>query len=122
MYVPQPVSANNLHKLTIYLAGGSNQAPLSVKEAMKRHVIQLMKAKETNGAFNFSVFLTLEPFPRKQAHQGWTRTWWDENCESARSPVYPLPNEENNDSGGTGTRALKNTVIFIRASLFMICR
>ncbi|RMJ15839.1 hypothetical protein CDV36_004480 [Fusarium kuroshium] len=102
-------------------SGGSAQTPLSVQEAMKRLVMQLMKAKETNEAFNFSAFLRLEPFPRKHANQGWTRTWWDENCEPAPSPVEtPRNEEENDDPGGTDTRTLTNTVIFITASLFMI--
>ncbi|KAJ3456465.1 hypothetical protein MRS44_016488 [Fusarium solani] len=100
---------------------GINPAPLSVQEAMKKLVLQLMQAKQTNGAFKFSAFLRPDPFPQKQAHQESTCTLLDDNCEPSGSPADTHPNkEENDDPGGSGTEALIDTAIFAGVWLFMI--
>lgn len=89
---------------------------------MKRLVIQLMQAKQTNGAFKFSSFLKLDPFRKKQAHRGPSRTLWDDDCGFLGPPVDPHPNREDGDhSERTGTEAVINSVIFIAVWLFMIC-
>ncbi|KAI8654175.1 hypothetical protein NCS56_01374100 [Fusarium sp. Ph1] len=93
----------------------------SAQEAMKKLVLQLMKAKQTNGAFNFSAFLRFDPFTKRQANQGWTCTWWDEDRGFAGPTVDTKPNEEEeDDSGDNGTETLINTAIFIGVYLFMI--
>ncbi|EEU35561.1 uncharacterized protein NECHADRAFT_86783 [Fusarium vanettenii 77-13-4] len=99
----------------------SHQTPLSVQEEMKRFVLQLMKAKQTNGAFKFSAFLRLNPFSQKQAPQESSFALLDGDCEPSDSPADTHPNkEENDDPGGSDTEALINTVIFVRVWLFMI--
>jgi hypothetical protein len=90
---------------------------------MKKLVLQLMQAKQTNGAFKFSAFLRPDPFPQKQAHQESTCTLLDDNCEPSGSPADTHPNkEENDDPGGSGTEALIDTAIFAGVWLFMICK
>ncbi|RSL72943.1 hypothetical protein CEP53_000943 [Fusarium sp. AF-6] len=102
-------------------SGESNQSPLLVQEAMKRLVLQLMNAKQTNGAFRFSAFLRLGPFPPKQTPQGSICTSRDDDCEPPGSPIDTSPDEEEkNDLGRSGTEELVNTVIFIGVWLFMI--
>ncbi|KAI8652547.1 hypothetical protein NCS57_01319000 [Fusarium keratoplasticum] len=105
-------------------SGESNQSPLSAQEAMKRLVLQLMKAKQTNGAFKFSAFLNLDPFTPKQAHQASTcalQSLWDDDCEPSSSPAHTHPDKEaKDDPGGSGTEALINTAIFIGVWVFMI--
>ncbi|UPK95386.1 hypothetical protein LCI18_006321 [Fusarium solani-melongenae] len=105
-------------------SGESNQSPLSAQEAMKRLVIELMKAQQTNGAFKFSAFLMLDPFPQQQAHQESTcalPSLRDDDCDPPSSPANTHPDKEaKDDPGGSGTEALINTVIFIGVWLFMI--
>ncbi|KAI8712712.1 hypothetical protein NCS52_01370000 [Fusarium sp. LHS14.1] len=101
---------------------GSNQPSLSAQQAMENLVLQLMQAKETNGAFRFSAFLKLDPFPPKQAHQGGLMSpLWDNNCLAFGSPSGTYPNrEERGNLGESGIKTLMDTVIFVRVSLFMI--
>lgn len=90
---------------------------------MKRVVLQLMQAKQTNGAFKFSAFLRLVPFPKKQAHRGRARTLWDEDCAPSGSPVDTRLNKEEKDgTESNGIERLINTIIFIGVWLFMICK
>ncbi|RSM19535.1 hypothetical protein CDV31_001695 [Fusarium ambrosium] len=102
-------------------SGGRNQTSLSVQVAMETLVLQLMKANQTNGAFNFSAFLRLDLSLSKQAHQEWIFPSQDENCEPNHPPVDTYPNEEEKDDpGDTSTEALISTAIFIGVYLFMI--
>ncbi|KAL2673800.1 hypothetical protein Neosp_012244 [[Neocosmospora] mangrovei] len=103
-------------------SGGSNQTSVSAQQAMENLVLQLMQAKETNGAFRFSAFLKLDPFPPEQTHQGGlTSPLWDQNSLASGPPAGTYPNREEKDKPGeSGTEALMNTVIFVRVSLFMI--
>ena len=90
---------------------------------MEKLVLQLMETKQTNGAFNFSAFLRFDSSLSKQAHQAWTCTPRDENCEPTDSPVDAQQSEDDKDDpGDTGTETLINTVLFIGVCLFMICQ
>ncbi|WAO95811.1 Hypothetical protein NCS54_01345500 [Fusarium falciforme] len=102
-------------------SGGTNQTPFSVQEAMERLVLQVMQAKQTNGAFRFSAFLRLDSSLKKQAHQESTCTLRDDDHEPPGSPADTHTGKEaKDDPGGSGTGALINTIIFIGVWLFMI--
>ncbi|KAM6513570.1 hypothetical protein FALCPG4_015962 [Fusarium falciforme] len=100
---------------------GTNQTPLSAQEAMKQLVLQLMKAKQTSGAFKFSAFMELDPLRKKRVNRGSTYRWRGGKREFAGSPVDAYPSEmEEDDPGDDGTERLEDTAIFIGVCLFMI--
>ncbi|RSL45897.1 hypothetical protein CEP54_014094 [Fusarium duplospermum] len=102
-------------------SGGTNQTPSSVQEAMKKLVLQLMQAKQTNAAFKFSAFLKLDPFIKKQAHRGSADMLWDDDCAPSDPPADNHSNKVGEDDpGGNGIEALISTAIFIGTWLFMI--